>query len=402
MCEGSARLFASAFRSNGIDARTSPPGDAHTRELAARHLTGDECYPQMVTLGNFLKITEEPDFDPSKTAFFMPTATGPCRFGQYTEITRLTMDKVGASEVMLVSPTCDDGYAALGRNGGRMMHYGFWALVAGDLLRKMLNRFRPYETLPGAADRAYEESLADAEETIRNPSVQGRAKFKAVAKSLNRARERFLAIPADLGQDRLLVGVVGEIFCRLSTFSNEDTVRRIEAHGGEVWLADIVEWIYYVNRWEMEEMRYFGRAALGRMAKAWATDKIQHADEHALSAIFARELAGREEPHSVTELLDNARPWIDPRAALGEMVLTIGKTVYYDKKGVDAVVDLSPFSCMNAIVSEAIYPKLSRSLGGLPIKTFYFDGTSSNLDEEVELFMELVRHKREKRAAASP
>lgn len=398
MCEGSTRLFAAAFRSNGIDARACPPGDARTRELAARHLTGDECYPQMVTLGSFLKITEEHDFDPSLTALFMPTATGPCRFGQYTEITRRTMEKVGAGEVMLVSPTCDDGYAALGQKGGKMMHYGFWALVAGDLLRKMLHRFRPYETVAGAADNAYGDSLADAENALSDPEVHGRAKYKALVDSLKRARKRFLSIPADFGREKILVGVLGEIFCRLSTFSNEDVVRRIEAHGGEVWVAGIAEWVYYVNYWELEEMRYFGRTRLGRMAKAWASDKVQHMDEHGLTAVFARELAGREEPHSISEILEYTRPFIEPRAALGEMVLNIGNTVYYKKMGADAVVDLSPFSCMNAIVSEAVYPKLSRSLDGLPIKVFYFDGTSSNLDEEVELFMELAGHKKRKRA----
>jgi hypothetical protein len=42
-------------------------------------------------------------------------------------------------------------------------------------------------------------------------------------------------------------------------------------------------------------------------------------------------------------------------------------------------------------VAEAIYPKISRDLGGFPIRTFYFDGTQGNLDRDVGIFLELAR-----------
>ena len=41
--------------------------------------------------------------------------------------------------------------------------------------------------------------------------------------------------------------MVGEIFCRLNTFANNDLIRQIEAQGGECWLADIGEWVWYTN-----------------------------------------------------------------------------------------------------------------------------------------------------------
>ena len=44
-----------------------------------------------------------------------------------------------------------------------------------------------------------------------------------------------------------LIGIIGEIFVRSHRFSNEDLVRKVEALGGEVWIAPVEEWIYYVN-----------------------------------------------------------------------------------------------------------------------------------------------------------
>jgi hypothetical protein len=55
------------------------------------------------------------------------------------------------------------------------------------------------------------------------------------------------------------------------------------------------------------------------------------------------------------------------------------------------VLDINPFSCMNGIVSEAIYPRLSRDCDGLPVRVFYFDGTRVDRRYELDIFMDLVR-----------
>jgi hypothetical protein len=46
---------------------------------------------------------------------------------------------------------------------------------------------------------------------------------------------------------------------------------------------------------------------------------------------------------------------------------------------------------MNGIVTEAIYPSVQRALDGMPIRVFYFDGTQSDLERDVGIFLELAR-----------
>ncbi|MFI5341947.1 MAG: hypothetical protein ACHQ7N_19175, partial [Candidatus Methylomirabilales bacterium] len=75
----------------------------------------------------------------------------------------------------------------------------------------------------------------------------------------------------------------------------------------------------------------------------------------------------------------------------GEMVLSAGKVDYFFRKGVDGIIDISPFSCMNAIVSEALYPRQSQEHAGIPIKTFYFDGKGGDLTHGLEIFLEMAR-----------
>ena len=54
-------------------------------------------------------------------------------------------------------------------------------------------------------------------------------------------------------------------------------------------------------------------------------------------------------------------------------------------------IDVSPFTCMNGIICEAVYPRVSRDLGGIPIRNFYFDGTQSDLDRDLGVYLELAR-----------
>ncbi|TLN21073.1 hypothetical protein FDZ71_04135, partial [bacterium] len=370
MC-GGARVFAGAFRSFGIEASASPEGDDETRELALKYLNGDECYPQVVTLGNFLKSTKEPGFDPAKTAVFMPTAPGPCRFGQYSHTFRRTLEQMGLGEVLVLSPSCANGYRGLGDIGPELFRYCWWAVVAADLLRKMLQRYRPYEKLKGNTDKVYWECIRDAADTLAIAENRGPKKFTDLAVCMGRCRDRFRQIPVDFTQKRLLIGVAGEIFCRLNTYSNDDVARKIEEHGGECWTADITEWVYYVNFWEMEEIRAFEGPWNLKMLKAKISDKVQKKEEHALAAIFAEDLKGREEPESVGEIVKEGEKYIPAHAALGEMILSFGKAAWYRKKKCAGMVDISPFTCMNGIVAQALYPKVIEDLGGMPIRTFY-------------------------------
>ncbi len=69
----------------------------------------------------------------------------------------------------------------------------------------------------------------------------------AILPAMQRARDRFRAIPRAYDRSRPLIGVVGEIFCRQNTFSNFDLIRVVEEQGGECWLADIGEWVWYTD-----------------------------------------------------------------------------------------------------------------------------------------------------------
>lgn len=390
MAYGSGRTFAAAFRAIGLDAEITPPSDGRTRELGAKYTSGDECYPAKVTVGDFMRVLEQPGVDPARTVLFMPTAQGPCRFGQYAPYLRHVLDANGFIHTEVLSPTSSNAYGGLGELSKPFVRTGWRALIAADVLQKLLLQYRPYEQLSGQTEQVYEECLDDVCKAIESSPIHPPVQLRAIRDALLRCRGRFRAIPTRRDRSAPLIGIVGEIFCRLHTFSNENLVRRLEEYEAEAWISDITEWVWYTTSEQFRKLKLTGRSVSLDGAMAWIRKHVQHRDEQVLLEPFKADFQGYEEAPT-SEILAYAQPYLPVDGAMGEMVLNIGKIVYLAKKGADGIIDISPFTCMNGIVCEAIYPRLSRDLGGIPIRNFYFDGTQSDLDRDLGVYLELAR-----------
>jgi predicted nucleotide-binding protein (sugar kinase/HSP70/actin superfamily) len=235
--------------------------------------------------------------------------------------------------------------------------------------------------------------------------MEMKEKFAALIDVMGQIEKKFSQIPTNYTKDKPLVGVVGEIYCRLDNFSNAELIRRIEKYGGEVWLASIGEWVWYTNFLQKYDLRLMGEAFSKAMLGAIIKNKAQQNDEHKLLAPLQDRFLGYEEPNNVKNILKTTEPYLPYRGCLGEMVLNVGGAIYLHGKGADGIIDISPFTCMNGIICEAIYPSVSKDYDNIPIRNFYFDGTESDYDRDVEIFLELAgtykRRKKTKRVYPS-
>ncbi len=389
--------FAAAFRSIGIKAATVLPSNERSIKLGGRYTSGDECYPEQITLGDFLRAIEEMGHD--KVAFFMPTANGPCRFGQYAYFLKKVLRDMGHESIPVVSPTSSDGYDGLGKHTSDLMRTAWRGLVIADIIRKLRLHYRPYEIKRGETDRTSDECLQSFCSILERMDLSHAERLKLLVDEMSGTRARYQDIARN-NEHRPLVGVVGEIFCRLSNFSNEDLIRKIEHHGGECWLSDVGEWVWYTNQQQRMRIIHAGKRFSATMLKAKIKSVIQRHDEHRLLKPILPLIKGREEPEDIGEILDRSHPYLPYRGALGEMVLSTGKAIWLYEKGASGIADISPFTCMNGIVCEAVYPRVSGDHHGIPIRVFYFDGTQKTIDQDVGIFMQLVRNFERKRAGA--
>jgi predicted nucleotide-binding protein (sugar kinase/HSP70/actin superfamily) len=292
----------------------------------------------------------------------------------------------------------------VGDHAGELARLGWWALVCGDSVRKLLLQTRPYEQNPGETDRVHAESLDALCGVIERGDLVMKDKFNAIVDVMGQIGRRFSSIPARYTKEKPLVGVIGEIYCRLDDFANSQLIRRIEKFGGETWLASISEWFWYTNFMHKHDLKLAGRRFSREMLGVVVKNKFQRNDEHKLLAPLHHLFEGYDEPESIAKMLVPAEPYLPYWGSLGEMVLNVGGAIHMYEAGADGVVDISPFTCMNGIISEAVYPKVSEDHDGMPIRSFYFDGTEGDYDRDVEIFLELASTymRRKKKARRYP
>jgi predicted nucleotide-binding protein (sugar kinase/HSP70/actin superfamily) len=391
MSYSSARLMAAAFHSVGVDAAVTPDSNGETLEIGGLYSSGEECLPHKITLGDFLRICRRPGAEASRIAFFMPRAQGPCRFGQYAPYLKQVLEEEGFGEVLILSPDSTSNYDEIGDHASDLMRTVWMGIVVSDLVSRYLLKTRPYELRAGDTDEVFRECVERLGKILARPDLNPKQRLRALVAENAWMRDRFHSVPARYEKGRPFIGLVGEIFCRLNTFSNDDVARRIEQLGGECWLSDISEWIWYTN-WSRETdcVRDDGRFNW-EFLKLKLKTRLQQAYEKAMLAPVHDDFKGYEEPHDIREILRGSEPYLPATGALGEMTLSVGKAVYLYSKGIDGVIDISPFTCMNGIVSEAVYPAVSAAHGNLPIRSLYFDNVSTKIERDLEIFLDLAR-----------
>jgi predicted nucleotide-binding protein (sugar kinase/HSP70/actin superfamily) len=182
-----------------------------------------------------------PDFDPKKAAFFMPAASGPCRFGQYNRLHRLILDELGLQNVPILVFDQTGGYHNDMANMGSNFQINAWrSFVILDSMQKIVLERRPYEVNKGDTDAVYKEWL---DRLIKNVGKDA-ATLKALALG---ARRALTAVKIDTSSPKPRIGIVGEIFVRSNQFANDGLIRKLEAIGGQCGIPPIEEWLDYID-----------------------------------------------------------------------------------------------------------------------------------------------------------
>jgi predicted nucleotide-binding protein (sugar kinase/HSP70/actin superfamily) len=381
-----AHALSAAFRACGVETEVLPESDDETVRIGRKHSSGRECYPLALTTGDMIKATRRPDFNPDRSAFFMPSGKGPCRFGQYHRYHRQVLDKLGLDRVEVLSPMQDESL----HNDVRVLDKDFvlmcWrGVFAVDMLQKALWEYRPYEKRKGQTDSVYQNAL-----NAVTAAIERRGDLVPVLRS---AYEDFSAIEIT-ERTRPVIGVVGEIYIRSNRFSNEDVVRQIERLGGEAWVAPISEWLLYVNATAKVSAKM--NQSWNALLKAYMTGMIQRKDERRLLSGFNGNLRSLHEP-SIEQTLRTAAPYIH-HSFEGEAVLSVGKAIDYINRGVSGLVNVMPFTCMPGTIASAVLKRVREDHDNIPLLNIAYEGQGdSQILTRIEAFMHQAKAYKEAR-----
>jgi predicted CoA-substrate-specific enzyme activase len=389
MCDH-AFSFQAAMQACGQEAHVMDESDEETLVLGRKLTSGKECYPCILTTGDLVKFLQSRHADREKVAFFMPKANGPCRFGQYHNLHRIILDELGYHDVPIISPDSKDSYSTVSNLDGDFRKLAWKGMVATDLLLKLLRQTRPYEKHKGESDRVYRRCLEQLTRTIGSKGD--------VEATLDWAKGMFERIEKHDSERKPIIGVVGEIYIRSNRFSNNDLVRKIEALGGEAWVAGMAEWINYTSYMYKSSSRL--RGAHKEYAKGWLIDWVQRGKERRLEKVLEGSILECHEA-GTGEVLRLAGPYLHESFG-GEAILSIGKAIEYVNQGLSGIVNTMPFTCMPGTVVTAMSKKLREDFDNVPWLNLAYEGLEDSSEiTRLEAFMHQAREF-QKRATHRP
>jgi predicted CoA-substrate-specific enzyme activase len=400
-----ARVLAAALRSYGIDAEAIPHSPDPGMNRARAAISEDVCLPALVTTEDILYRIDQPDFDSQKEAFFQGNSDGPCRFGMYYMLQRRILDKLGLESVDMVTLGSRSEHGGLGTHFAMVAYDGF---VAHDLVQKMLYRTRPYEVNPGESDALFEKYVQKICNMIpehKRRTQDGFGKLRSLFSAghlgplqdlLHLAQRDFENIPKKSGK-RPLIGVVGEFFVRIHEGSNQDIVRKIEAYGGEVWLAPATEFFTYANHIStiLSKEAYADtrdRKYLMEHIARTVNDKLASRDEHALYHSTLPFLEGYDDI-GPTEIIHEGSKYVHYTFG-GEAICSMGKSEDFAKRGLSGIVSVIPFNCMPGNTVTALSQALRKRHNNLPFLNLDYDGfIDASREAKVANFMWQVKER---------
>ena len=349
------RLMSVAFESQGLRTIPLEIGREEAIRLGKQYVHNDICFPAQIVIGEALAALRSGKYDPDKVAVGTGKYIGDCRLTHYEALLRKALDDAGYPQVPII--TNDDVdfhnvHPGFKMNVSSALKVAF-TLPMIDALEELLRKMRPYETEPGAADRAFDEALDLLMEGLRGKSL------RSLKRGFSQAIDVMKKVPYDRTHRKPQVLIVGEYLLNFHPGANHDVELYLERNGLEVIearMTDVIRKTYFYQHAQEKEYRVT-RPVKEKAWHAVADNVFDVAHNVCDSIACAHPLY--EPPCRMPDLVRASDPIIHHTFDAGEGVLIPGEILHHAAHGCTSFLILQPFGCLpNHVVGRGIAKRL--------------------------------------------
>ncbi|UCD32563.1 MAG: activase [Desulfobacterales bacterium] len=337
-------FMAAVFRGKGFNVVPHPPSDESVLKLGRGNTSCKECLPLILTTGTLLNYIQNRKRDDEIVVYFMPTSSGPCRFGQYHIFMEDLIRRLEIPNVAMLSLTSENSYGGFGND----FQIKLWrSIVVSDVLEDVRSMLLANATDIKSAIKIFDKEL----ELIKSKLKKGDSHL--LQEQLVRAVTTFRQISLRRPPSKVpTISIVGEIFVRRDAMSRQYLVQRLAKKGFATICSPVSEWILYSDYLVDNGLVDYTMSWIEKIA-FMIRKKIMRRNEKRLKSILSSSGLVQQEPLDVASIIRNARPYISPDFT-GEAILTVGSSLTEVASHSCGVIAIGPFGCMPNRVSEAI------------------------------------------------
>ena len=392
------RVMSAAMGKDGLRTVPLEVGREEAIRLGKQYVHNDICFPAQVVIGEALAALRSGKYDLDHVAVAMAKYVGDCRLTHYSALLRKALDDAGFAQVPIVTNDGEDSHDQ--HPGYRMslaasMRIAF-ALPMIDVLEELLRKIRPYETVPGSANKAFEQAMDLLIGGLERQGIRG------AEKGFRRAVQVMKGVEYDRSNPRPTVLIVGEYLLNFHPGANHDIEDYLEKNGFEIIearMTDVIRKLYYNKDTQIKE--YHVHKPMGEKAWYATADAIFEA-AHAMTDRIAREHPLYERATRLPELVRASDPIIHHTFDAGEGVLIPAEILHHAKEGCRNFIILQPFGCLpNHVVGRGVAKRLKEMYPDAQILPLDYDPDVSFANLENRLQMLIMTEKAKQQAAAA-
>lgn len=339
-----SEAIGTVFKSKGFHTTVHPPADEAILKLGRANTSCKECLPLLLTTGSLLNYIQNHKRPDEILVYFMPTGSGPCRFGQYYVFMEGLIERMRIPDVALLSLSSENSYAGLGND----FHVKtWWAVVISDVMEDIRSMILANAVEVDEGIGIFEQEWTQVLEAIESENLEG------LEKRLDKTSRNLETIPMRRPVEEVpVIYLAGEIFVRRDGLSRRYLTEILARRGFAVICAPIAEWLLYSDYLVDKKLVYMSMTLLEKLG-FMMKKRIMARHEKRLKSVLRRTGLVHAELVDINTIIQNATPYISPNLA-GEAVLTVGSAITEVAGHTCGVIAIGPFGCMPNRMSEAI------------------------------------------------